>query len=354
MRHVLRRELNKLPLLLLFLLGSFYAFASPDYTEVYHPHINKAELALAQKKYETALEHYQQAFAAVPSPFARDYFNAAVCATHEGREKLTYNYLEELALKGVDLDFLKRQRGFKPLQESKKWRKFERKYPKHRRKYRDRVNLDLRADLDELYARDQFFRQAKGGLRMHADTLRKIEASNVKRLLSAIETHGYPGENLIGVGDTMELLPRFAIVIERQTRFMDGYDFTNILQEAVRQGRLAPHAAAFLIEKQGFGEYKTRALVKITCGKPKDCENDKRLPDLSKFMKENLNETQEQQINEQRLALGLESLTDYRKKVLFSLNQQEFDFNFPGAVSYYIAPSNEAAHVLTEKLITID
>ncbi|TXK37241.1 hypothetical protein FVR03_15675 [Pontibacter qinzhouensis] len=354
MRHFFSRGLHRLSLLVLFFFGFFTALASPDYTEVYHPHINRAELALAQKNYETALDLYQQAFAAVPSPFAKDYFNAAVCATHEGNEKLTYAYLEKLALKGVDLEYLKKQRGFKPLQESKKWRKFERKYPRYRKNYRQHVNLDLRADLDELYARDQYFRQAKGGLRAHIDTLRKIEAANVGVLLRAIEKHGYPGENQIGVGDTLELLPRFAIVIERQTRFMDGYDFTKILQEAVQQGRLAPHAAAYLMEKQGFGDYKTRALVKISCGKPKDCENDKRLPDLSKFMKEKLSETQEENINEQRLDLGLESLKDYRRKVLFSLTQQEFNFNYPGAVAYYIAPSNEAAHVLTERLETIE
>ncbi|WP_187264449.1 hypothetical protein [Pontibacter beigongshangensis] len=354
MRHVFCKGLFKWPLLLLLCFSYTYALASPDYIAVYHPAINQAELSLAQKDYEGALSFYQEAFAAVPAPFAKDYFNAAVCATHTGEEKLIYKYLEKLALKGADLEYLKRQKGFKPLQESKKWRKFERKYPKHQKKYRERVNLDLRADLDELYARDQYFRQAKGGLRVHADTLRKIEAANVTILLNAIAQYGYPGEDLIGVGDTIEWLPRFAIVIERQTRYMRGYDFTEILQEAVRQGRLAPHAAAYLMEKQGFSEYKTRALVKVTCGKPKECEDDKKLPDLSKFMKEDLSEAQEQKINEQRLSLGLERLSEYRDKVLFSLRQQEFKLNYPGAIAYYIAPSKEAAIVLTERLVTVE
>ncbi|GAB3823025.1 hypothetical protein GCM10028895_29060 [Pontibacter rugosus] len=50
----------------------------PDYTQVYHPVINQAELSLVDGKYEEAIKSYKEAFAAVPSPFARDYYNAAV------------------------------------------------------------------------------------------------------------------------------------------------------------------------------------------------------------------------------------------------------------------------------------
>ena len=336
-------------LLLLFSFATAAHADTLDYVKAYHPVINQAELKVVDGQYEDALRAYQQAFAAVPSPFARDYYNAAVCATLLGEERQARKYLEQLALKGVSLAYLERQEAFDALQSTRHWRKFKRKYPKRRRTFEQTANLDLRADLDELYARDQYFRQAEGGLRAYRDTLKQIEDSNVKLLLSWIEAHGYPGEGLIGVADTLEQLPRYSIVIRRQTKARKGYDFTAILTQAVHQGNIDPQAAAYLLDQQaGQNKYGSRAFVTINCTKcKKEAEQEKI---LAGYLEEKRSAEELERVNQRREALGLEPLEDYKRKIRYALQDDRFKLGYTWSVTTYQVPSKEAAEVLMEKL----
>ncbi|RAU81504.1 hypothetical protein [Pontibacter arcticus] len=331
------------------------AVAAPDYVKVYHPVINRAELQIMDKNYAEALASYQEAFAAVPDAFARDYYNATVCALLANNEKQTFAYLQALAQKGVSLDYLKRQPVFDSLEQTKPWRKFERKYSKYHRVYKRKANLDLRADLDELYARDQYFRQAEGGLRVYGDTLRKIEADNVKKLLSWVDKYGYPGEALIGVADTLEQLPRFSIVMQRQTKASRGYDFTPVLRKAVHEGRLAPQVAAYLMDvREGDSKYKSRALVKVNCTNPEECEKDKKLRAAKGYLVEKMSKKELKQVDEERAQLGLETLSEYRDKIRFNLKDNRFKLSNNWAVANYFVPSSEAARVIMQNLVAAD
>ena len=333
----------------LVLVNAAHASAAPDYVTDYYPVINEAELSITEQDYTAALNAYQYAFAAVSSPFARDYYNAAICALLLQDEKQTYQYLEKLVAKGVSLDYLAQQPLLDSLAGTRHWKKFKRRYKKRRRTYEEQVNLDLRADLDELYARDQYFRQAAGGLRVYGDTLRKIEAANVQQLLDWVDQYGYPGEDLIGLADTLEQLPRFTIAIQRQTKARQGYDFSSLLRNAVHEGKLAPQAAGYLLEQQaGRSVYGAKAFVRVNCSA---CEDDKNKPEyLGRYLLENRSETEQEQVAAQREALGLEPLEDYRKKVLYNLSDNRFKLTYPWSVADYYVPSSEAASALMERL----
>ncbi|GAB3534395.1 hypothetical protein GCM10027443_21410 [Pontibacter brevis] len=320
----------------------------PDYVQVYHPVINVAELSIVEGNYKEALTAYKQAFASVPAPFARDYYNAAVVAVKLDDEKQAFNFLEQLVAKGVSLPYLERQQVFDTLRTTSRWKKFEKKYPKRRKRYEQAANLDLRADLDELYARDQYFRQAKGGLRVHGDTIRQIEIDNVTNLLNWINDYGYPGETLIGVADTLEELPRFSIVIQRQTAARNGYNFKGILANAVKEGRIAPQAVAYLLDQQaGKTVYGSKAFAKIICTK---CKKDKNHKKIQSLLVENMSEDDLIQIDKRRKQLGLEPLHDYKRKVLYNADNDQFRLNYSWSVVNYVVPSNEAADVLLERL----
>ncbi|MCJ8164769.1 hypothetical protein MKJ04_07930 [Pontibacter sp. E15-1] len=321
----------------------------PDYTLAYHPVVQEAEAGILAGDYAQALDTYRKAFAAVPLPFAKDYYNAAVCAWKLNDTKQTLDYLEQLVLKGVSLPYLERQQVFDSLRTTRKWKKFVRRYPKRRRKFEESLNKELRADLDELYARDQYFREAAGGWRVHGDTIRKIEAANVAHLLAWTEQYGYPGENLIGVADTLEQLPRFSIVIQRQTKARKGYDFTALLTKAVQEGRMAPQPVAYLLDQQaGRNMYGSKAFVKVSCSK---CPEDEQQP---RFMVEKMSDSDVDRINENRKALGLEPLEEYKKKVLFGLQQEEFRLAYDWSVKQYVVPSREAANILMEGLTSAE
>lgn len=339
--------------LLLFMLLTVKAHAGgPDYTKAYYPLVNKAELSILNRDYKAALEHYEQAFKAVPTPFARDYYNAAVCAMLLKNKKQSLAYLQHLATKGVSIDYLAAQPVFDSLQTTRQWKKFRKKYPKYRKKYEDQFNLDLRADLDELYARDQYFRQAAGGLRVYADTLQKIEAANVKRLLQWVDKYGYPGESLIGVGDTLEQLPRFSVVIQRQTKARKGYNFSPILEEAVKQGRIRPQVAAFLIEQQvGRSKYGSKAYINILCS---NCGDEENMLQTGQYLEERRTEKEMLTIEANRERLGLEPLKDYKKKVLYSMADKRFKLGYTWSVVNYNVPSKEAAEVMMANLMVAE
>lgn len=325
--------------------GTDASSSTIDYTQSYHPVVQEAELQVVEQNYADALRLYRQAFAAVPEPFAIDIYNAAVCAMLAEDQKQVMTYLNRLALKGVSIDYIEKQEVFSPLQATKDWAKFEKSYAKNRAKFRRRANLDLRADLDELYARDQFFRQAKGGLRVHGDTIRKIEDNNVAFLLETIKEHGYPGEDLIGVADTLEQLPRFSIVIQRQTKARNGYNFEPILKEAVQQGRIRPEVAAYLLEQQGYGTFKSRVFVTVDCNNPKNCEG---AGVEGKYFRDKLTQSQLDALNKSRSELGLSSFPDYRKKVLYNAKDKRFKLSNYWSITNYVVPSKEAVSALTQ------
>jgi len=322
-----------------------------NYIKAYHPLIQEAESEIVEQDFADALALYEKAFAAVPEPFAIDYYNAAVSALLADEQKQVFNYLEKLALKGVSLEYLEGQQVFAGLQETKEWGKFRESYAKHRRKFRHRADLDLRADLDELYAKDQYYRQAERSIRVYADTIRKIENNNVKFLLNVIDERGYPGEALIGVADTLEQLPRFGIVIQRQTKATGGHDFSSILKDAVQQGRIRPQAAAYLIEQQGRGNFNSRAFVTVNCNNPENCEGS---AFDGKYFRDKLTSSQLEMLNESRSELGLSSFPDYRKKVLYNMQDKRFKLSNYWSVKNYIVPSKEAANALTERLVVAD
>lgn len=340
----------------LLLFGAFIskADAETDYVKAYYPSINKAELSVVSKDYEEALQYYQEAFGQVKEPFAKDIYNATACAALVGNDKLAFDYLEKLVLKGVEFSYIERQEAFAPLVEHKRWKKFKRRYPKNRRKYERQADLDVRADLDELYARDQYFRRAKGGLRVYGDTLRKIEAANVATLMDFIKKYGYPGESLIGVADTLEDLPRFSIVIQRQTRAKKGFDFSPVLKAAVTEGKLSPHAASYLMDQQmGANAYRSKVFVKVNC-RSKACQEAMAQSKMDRYLTEKITEEQEEEVNALRAELGLESLKDYKKKVLYSLEDKRFKLHYNWSVMSYNVPSKEAAVVLTENLVAVE
>jgi len=261
-------------------------------------------------------------------------------------QKLAFSYLEQLVLKGVSLPYLEQQQVFDSLRTTKAWKKFERDYPRNRSKFEETLNKELRADLDELYARDAYFRLAEGGLRVHGDTIRKIETANVEKLLAWIEAYGYPGEQLIGVADTLEQLPRFSIVIRRQTKARKGYDFTEILTKAIKEGRMAPQPVAYLLDQQAGGNlYGSKAFVTVQCTR---CKDEEEKP--QRYLVEKIKEDELERINEKRASLGLEPLDDYKRKVLYALGNKDFKLGYDWSVVAYKVPSKEAAAVLLESL----
>lgn len=120
--------MKKLLLLIIFLfsLSGQVGFGQGDFTRIYHPIINSAELAIVDTNYYEALDYYKAAFDNVKKPFAKDYYNAAICAAMLGKTNTVFDYLEKIVEKGYPSDSLRKDIFFHYVADTcKAWGKFE-------------------------------------------------------------------------------------------------------------------------------------------------------------------------------------------------------------------------------------
>ncbi len=136
-------------LLILILFCSKGAFAQGDFTRIYHPIINEAELAIVDTNYFEALDFYKEAFANIKKPFAKDYYNAAICAAMTGKLSLTFDYLEKIVEKGFPSDSLRKDVFFHYVADTcKRWNNFE----KQMKLVKPEINWEIRDSLKSYYA----------------------------------------------------------------------------------------------------------------------------------------------------------------------------------------------------------
>lgn len=136
-------------LLIFFLFPAFGGFAQGDFTRIYHPIINSAELAIVDTNYYEALDYYKAAFDNVKKPFAKDYYNAAICAAMVGKMPTVFDYLEKIVEKGYPSDSLRKDAFFKYVADTcKVWAKFE----SQMRLVKPDINWAVRDSLKSYYA----------------------------------------------------------------------------------------------------------------------------------------------------------------------------------------------------------
>jgi hypothetical protein len=143
--------MKKLLLILILISpsGGKGAFAQGDFTRIYHPIINEAELAIVDTNYYEALDFYKEAFANVKKPFAKDYYNAAICASMVGKIPLTFDYLEKIIEKGYPTDSLRKDVFFHYVADTcKRWNDFERQM----KLIKPQINWEIRDSLKSFYA----------------------------------------------------------------------------------------------------------------------------------------------------------------------------------------------------------
>lgn len=300
-----------------------------NYLKVYHPSINIAEIMIIDGKYKDALENYQKAFSNVQRGFMKDYFNAAVCATYLDDTKSTYKYLLEVAGKGISLDFIKDEKAFKDIQLDSNWRTFEKQYLTRKRDFDLKINKVLKERLTHLVERDKQFRRAD--TESFADSIIKIDNQNSKELDNLITQYGFPSEDMIGSGEGgMPVIQYpFLTVIRRQTSDKQTINFSNRLMNATKSGKISPHATAYLmaiINREDV--FWARYVFKIVPSDPLLFQDKPFSAKLNKWIFPEIKAIDEQRINDLRLQNGMETLADYRKKILFSLKDSRFLFPY--------------------------
>jgi hypothetical protein len=296
-----------------------------DYTVSYHPSINKAELSIVDGDYKKALSLYELAFKKVPTSFAKDFFNATICAIKIKQYKSAFKYCDSLMAKGVNKNFFSENNSLHPLRETKKWRKYIEQFDNKYVRFNSIKDTSLKNLFSKMEQQDQEFRKKPGSYVAYRDTIEKIDSLNIAILKSVIANNGFPNENMVPVKDpTFTTLPA-NIVFHHHCQSMSKdrkgkYNFKDEFIAAVQKGQLDPHRFAFLLSLQGESNLPLGGLG-IT-----QCEiNGVR----SKLLGEKYPDKAKKIINNNRVLYGLETLDDYYRKAVFAIREdrsKEFAF----------------------------
>lgn len=315
----------------------------------YYPHINTAESAIVDNNYAKALDAYKLGFENVPSGFMKDYFNAAVCAIYSGNVNLTYDYLLKVAQKGLSLDFVKGEPAFAAIQKDSDWREFEVKYLSEKRNFDAKINAKLKERINKLVERDAFFHE--NNRMTFADSIAAADKQNALELDYIFARYGFPGENEIGCGEGgfPVIQYPFYTIIRRQTADIQVINFSNYLLTAVREGKMLPHFATHIMATtNGADMYFARHLFKIVVDDYPEFKNKSFSGKLNKWVYRAIEPEEERSINELRLQNGMETLEQYRKKILFSLEDTRFLFPYKALASIWYVTDPEIAESYLE------
>lgn len=299
-----------------------------DFTKVYYPNINDAELAVTKAEFKDALSYYKKAFESVPAGFARDYRNAVLCAIRTNDDAFAFNYLEKMVLKGFGKDFLA-DTVFKPLTEKPGWKKLMGSYDRLHAKSLTTIHGELLRELVTMGERDQFFRLKEGSYEVYGDTIAKIDEENVLRFQQLVAEHGFPTEEMIGAFEMESNVP-YNIILHHHAQNLSNKEYkysyapslAPIIVQAAKEGKYSPSRAGFLLSMQNDPslQYNAWGINQVSV-------NGVVLPYflLDKFQASKLGV-----INRLRTEIGLESMDDFRVKCQFWLDNPNTPFRLSG------------------------
>lgn len=317
-------------------------------TKRYNYYINYAELAITDSLYAEALEYYDSAFRNIDSPFAIDKYNVAVCNALLGNFENCRSGVENLLRKGLERNLIRDNDAFSGFLSSEFGKGlFE-------TKFEPCFDTNLRRIYDSIFEADQYYRKLhpRDYHQYYNDTVSKIDASNVKRMNDLIRAYGWPTENLIGIQDFPG--KRYEIIIVHQTNpKYQSYNYKADIIYAYENCLIEANKAIYLlmrIDQVDPCRIMDAGLVTIIYDSLGIFRNDNLMSFLHKTGYEKM--TDEQKTDQNRSDAGLESVGNYRKKMLFSIHDKRFIFKtFGNAVFVY---SNKADYNYHANNIRID
>lgn len=294
-----------------------------DYTVVYYPSINEAELAITRNDIKEALKHYKIAFKSVKTGFARDYRNAAICAIQTNDDDYAFVCIEKLMAKSLAKDYFQ-DTIFAPLKEKTGWKKRMAQFDQRYFEAQASINQTYLSELVAMAERDQHFRKMDNAYEVYGDTIAKIDQENVARFLQLVEKYGFPSENIIGAFE--DAAAPWDILLHHQAQNLSNRNYkypkspslAPIIQQAARTGQCDPTHAGYLLSLQNDKNLKYNAWgihQTIVDGKKRDF-----------YLLDKVSDDQIPSVNTLRAGIGMESLDDFRMKCQFRLDNPNTPF----------------------------
>lgn len=236
----------------LLLLISIHTQAQQDYWN-YHKAVVKAEEFLAKEQFEDALNIYQALFENYDFIFLREYQVAAQLAVHVGDTEAAFQYIRKGIEGGWSMKYLKGTTYLNPLHDLPEWKQVKADYEQLRAKFIAKKNTEVGQQVQKMIKADQWL-ALKGLFTFSSNAQdrygeRKFaphSEQQMQKLQAIMDEHGYPGEQLVGIGLWM------ATILSHHNSISAAYVQQDTiyehlkpqLMEAVKTGALNPYKLA--------------------------------------------------------------------------------------------------------------
>ena len=176
----------------------------PDYT-LYHIQILKAEQQIASENFKEALIIYESAFNDYDFVFLRDYQRATQLAFFLNEHQKTDLLLRSAIKSGWSLKSIKKNKFLAEYRKTDNWKSLKKDYDSLRNLYEKRINLPLRERVKKMFSKDQgkalgalFTFSSKAQDRYAESKFAPHSIDQMHEFAEIMDSHGYPGERLIG------------------------------------------------------------------------------------------------------------------------------------------------------------
>jgi len=288
-------------------LSTTILFCQTNYIK-YHQEARLIESHILDSSYSEAIQEYKKLFSKYNFVFAEDCYRATQTATISNDSINSFLFLERSVKQGVTKERILSDSILIELKKFKYWSKFENKYDSLRNDYISGINWELRKKINNLHDLDQKYRDKH---ELHPWNFiwrpliwlkwKKITEKIVENeLIPLIKKYGFPNEKLIGLDEAKYhhkqkydyLSSNYAfIILIHYFSIPRTANFNKLFYDAIKTGNISPKQYASLIDFQA--EY----------GKDKYYHG----LHYNEWHKSN-DETEYNQINKNRIKIGLEPL----------------------------------------------
>lgn len=264
-----------------------------QYTNCYYYYTSWAYLELLRGNYTESIKAYNQAFSIEPNARPYDFLSSAKASAMLRDTSTSIFYLEQAIKKGISWEKINQQtKYFEELAKTEAWKLLEKNYPTFRATYMLHFDMELRIELAEMQAVDQYVRRYICDYSKEQVCLEEyyVDSLNLIRMLKIIEEKGFPTFKNVGFEGVWNANTVLGHAAFRNDSIQVVY--LNILKSRIEKGNTHPSEYTEKIDRyrvindkpQLYGEvnkfyYNNR--VKSTFNPIEDIANvDKRRADL--------------------------------------------------------------------------
>lgn len=222
--------------------------------EKYHQQVIEVEQLIALEKYQAALFLLDELITSYDFVFLREYQIATQLALFSKDISKAKEYLEKGILAGWGIKSIKKNNFLKKLPKED-WLAIKKKYKQLNKQYKTTLNSTVRKQVKQLFSKDQW--KAIGALFTFSSDSQDRYAERkfaphsevqMATLANILETHGYPGERLIGNNLWMSTILNHHNSISKAYNEKDTL-YLNLqpqLKQAIKNGQISPYDFALM------------------------------------------------------------------------------------------------------------